>query len=125
MADSTGLAVHNELVVCVADLADCCLGVHWDVSHFAAGQSYLRILAFLSHELSGVTCASYELSTLAGLELDTVDHAAYRDVSDFKCVTDLDICAFAAYYLIADLETKGSDDVALFAVCVVQKSDIS
>ena len=111
-------------VVDVADLADRGFRVHRNESHFAAGQTDLRIRAFLCHQLRRVARGADELRALAGFELDAVDHRADRDVRDRERVADLDVGGLAGDDHVANLEAERGDDVALLAVEVMEQRDV-
>ena len=126
-AHVTGTACFTELDVDGVDIAyltDGCLAAEGDEADFAAGKTYLSVLILLSKELSGITCAAYELCALAGEQLNAVNHGADGDVAEGQSIADLDIGALAGNNGLADLEAEGSDDVALFAVSILYKSDI-
>ena len=95
VALAAGFAEHDVGEVDVADLTDRSLAAEGDEPDLTAGETYLSVLAFLSHELSGVAGAADELSALAGEQLDAVDHRADGDVLEGDGVADLDIGALA------------------------------
>ena len=124
MTGAAGLTKLNVLVIHVANLANGGLGVHGDQANFAAGQTDLSVSTFLSHQLGRVAGAAGDLRALAGLDLDAVYHGADGYLTDLHRVADLDVRAFAGKQRVADLQAKGSDDVALFAVCIVQQGNV-
>ena len=54
-----------------------------------------------------------------------MDERTNGDSGQGQCVAGLDVCISAGYYRFANLEALGLKDVALFTVCIVQKSDAS
>ena len=89
------LTEHYVGEVDVANLTDSGLAAEGNQTNLSAGKTYLSVLAFLSHELSGVARAPDELSALAGKQLDAVDHRTDRDVPEGDGVADLDIGTLA------------------------------
>ena len=123
----TGAACFTELDVYgidIADLTDSSFAAEGNETDFTAGETYLSVLVLLSEELRRIACGANELCALAGKQLDAVYHSTDGDVPDGKRITDLDVGVFAGDNGLADLQTEGSDDVALFAVSIVQKSDV-
>ena len=53
-----------------------------------------------------------------------MDHRADGDVFERKRIADFDVACFAGNDGFADLKAVRSNDVTLFAVCIVQKSDV-
>ena len=111
-------------MVDVADLTDGGLAAHRDHADLAGGQANLRPGAFLSHQLRRVAGGADELSALAGQQLDAVDQGTQRDVGDGHRVAGLDVSLGAAEDRVAHMQAVGSDDVALLAVGINQKSDV-
>ena len=114
----------NVFVVDVTNLADCSHAVDANHSNFARGETYLCVLAFLRHQLCAVTCASYELTALTGRKLNVVNQGTNRDGADRKCITGLNISRCTGDNYIAVGKTKRCNDVALFAVFILEKSDV-
>ena len=54
-----------------------------------------------------------------------MDERTNGDCGQGQCIAGLDVCISAGYYRFANLEALGLKDVALFTVCIVQKSDAS
>ena len=123
IADSTSLTVVYVFVIYIGNLTDSSLAADRDLSHLAGGKSDKSVSAFLTHELSLVACASYELSALSGIELDSVDECTNRDVLELESVAGLDVSLGAGLDLVAYLEAVGSEDVSLLAVLVLNESD--
>lgn len=46
-----------------------------------------------------------------------------RNVGERQAVADFDIGFWSAYDLVANLQSLRSEDVAFFAICIVQQSD--
>ena len=65
VALAAGLAKVDVLMVDVADLADDCGAVHADQANFAGGQTDLRKLCVLRHQLRGSTGGADELRAAA------------------------------------------------------------
>ena len=120
---AAGLTDGDEAVFDVADFTDGSSAVHSDGTNFAGRKSYLSKIAFLCDELCSVSCSSAKLSALAGLQFDAVDQSTDGDVCKGKGVAGLDVCFSTAEDDVADLESFGSDDVLLLAVCIADQCD--
>ena len=122
---AAGLTDCYELVLEVADLTDGSSALHADLSYFSGRETHLRVISFLSHQLSAVSSCSAELCALAGLELYVVDDGTYRNVCERKCVSGLDISFRAGVEDIPYGQAVRSDDVSLCTVCVSKQCDVS
>ena len=114
----------DVFVIEIADFTDRSSALDTDLSHFAGRESHLSVIAFLRHQLSAVSCGSYQLSAFARLEFHIVDHCTYRNVFQRKSVSDFDVSVRAGYDSIAYLQLVRSDDISLFAVSVEDESDV-
>ena len=123
MALTTGLTDLNVLMVEVADLTDYRLAVRADNADFAGGHTDLSVAAVLGHQLSGGTGGADELSALAGMHLNVVDDGTNGNVGDRQAVAGLDVGFGGRDDLVAGGETDRRDDVALFAVFILDESD--
>ena len=123
MAGTAGLADVDVLMVDVADLADDCDAVRADETDFAGRQTDLRILRVLGHQLGVVTGGADELCAAAGVDLDVVDDGTNGDIGQRQAVAGLDIGAGGGDDRVAGLQAEGREDVAEFAVFVLDESD--
>src|SRR5262245_10344591 len=85
-AASPRLANRDVLVIDIADLANSGVAHHCDVANLARRHLHRRVVAFLRYQLHRRTRAPCNLSALARLELDVVEHRAKRDVLERKRV---------------------------------------
>lgn len=124
MTFTAGFAKRYDFVVDVADLTDGRFATRKDISHFAAGKTYGCVLAFFCHKLRFVTGCSAKLCAATGVKFDIMDNGTDGNVFDGKAVACFNIRIGSAYYHVADGNSERSDDVAFFAVCIVQKCDV-
>src|SRR5918993_2773903 len=123
VARAPGLAEALVLVIQVADLADGRHAAQRDAPHLARRQPDGGVVALLGEELGRRAGGPDDLAALAGDELDVVDRGAQRDVRQRQRVADPSVGAGARDDDVADLEAVGQQDVALFAVAVVEQAD--
>ena len=69
-----------KCMLTVSYYTDCCTAYDRNHSHFAGWKSECCILAFLCHELSGVTCGTYKLCALSRIKLNVVNLSTNWDV---------------------------------------------
>ena len=81
----------DVLVLDVADLANGGIAVGTHDADLAGGHTDLSVIAFLSHQLSGGTGGTHQLSAVAGMQLDVVDHGTNGDVGDGQSVAGQNI----------------------------------
>ena len=110
-------------VVDVRNLADRSTALDRNFSHFAGRQTNQCESTFLAHQLSHVAGAAYQLCALARIQLNCVDKGTNRDVDQFQCVTRLDVCIRARANYVADLQAFSCQDVALFAILILNQCD--
>ena len=110
--------------VTFADLTDDGHAVGANDAHFAGGHTDLSVAVLLRHQLSGSTGGADELSALAGMHLDVVDHGTNGNVGDRQAVTGLDVGSGGRDDLVTGSEADRSDDVALLTVGVLNEGDI-
>src|SRR2546430_2645341 len=111
------------LVLDVADLTDRRATADVDDADAARWQADLGVLAFLRDQLSRATGRAHELRTPAGLELDSVDLRAGRDVLERQAVADAGLRVRSGDDGVADAQVLRRDDVALFAVLVEKERE--
>src|SRR5262245_13922977 len=111
------------LVLDVTDLADRGLAVDVDSAQLAGRHADDGVVAFFGEQLGGCAGASDELAAPTEGELDVVDGRADRDAREWDGVADSHRCLGAALDGVADLEAERREDVALFAVLVVDERD--
>ena len=93
-------------------------------AHFAGTQANSHISTFTSNQLHGCTSTASNLCAFTRLQLDRVDRATDRNVTQRQGVTRLDRRLGTGYDLIASAHTLGCDDVATLAVSIFQQSDV-
>ena len=125
MTFSTCVTDLNVLVIKVSNLAYCCHAVCGNLTKLARGKSEESIFAFLSHKLCSVTCSSCKLTAAARIKLNVVNNGTCGDINERQCIARLDIGFGTCHNLVADLEACGSKDVALYAVLILDESDVS
>ena len=123
VALAASLAQVDVLVVEVRNNADGGDAVQTNVAHLAGGQTNQSVTIFLSHQLSHDASGTDQLAALAGIQLNVVDHGTDGDVLEGQSVTGLDVGVGAGHDLVANLQTIGSQDVALDAVLILDEGD--
>src|SRR4051812_10397652 len=118
-----GFADGDVLVIGVANLADGRHAIDEHATGFAGRQLEQSPFAFLCDQLCLSTGGAHHLRAFAGLELDVVHRGAGRDVFQRKRIADQDVRVWTANDLLPDLQSDGLQDVALFAVRIIQQSD--
>ena len=123
VALAASLAQVDVLVVEVRNNADGSDAVQTNVTHLAGGQTNQSVTIFLSHQLSHDASGTDQLAALAGIQLNVMDHGTDGDVLEGQSVTGLDVGVGAGHNLVANLQTIGSQDVALDAVLILDEGD--
>src|SRR5256886_9447062 len=111
------------LVLDVADLTDRRATADVDDADAARWQADLGVLALLRDQLSRAAGRAHELRTPAGLELDSVDLRAGRDVLERQAVADAGLRVRSGDDGVADAQVLRSDDVALCAVLIEKERE--
>ena len=111
----------DVLMLEVANLPDRRTAVDVHAANLARRHTQECVVAFLCHELCGRARAADELCALADLQLDGMDDRTERDILQRKRVARLDVSLSTRLHNIADLQAVRCEDVALFAICIVQK----
>ncbi len=124
-AVTASLADLDVAVLGVADFANGCAAGYENATHFGRRHTQDCILAFLAHQLNAGASGTSDCCTATRLELNCVDERTNGDCGQGQCIAGFDVCISAGYYRFANLEALGLKDVALFTVCIVQKSDAS
>ena len=109
MTGTAGFADVDVLMIKVTDLADDCGAVHADQTNFAGGQTDLRKLCVLRHQLRGSTGGADELRAAARIQLNVVDDGTNRDVGDRQAVAGLDIGGGGGDDGVASLQADGRE----------------
>src|SRR5687767_13338225 len=120
---AAGLAPVDVGLLGVAHLTDGCAAAHVDVADLARRHAQLRVATLTGHQLDAGAGRAGDLRATTGAELDGVNHRADRDVPQRQVVAGLDVGRRAALDLVALLQPRRRDDVALLAVGVVQQCD--
>ena len=123
VALAAGLAKVDVLVVEVGNNADGGDAVQTNVAHLTGGQTDQSVTILLSHQLRHNASGTDQLAALAGIQLDVVDHGTNGDVLEGQSVAGLDVSVGASHDGVANLQTIGSQDVALGAVLVLNECD--
>src|SRR5699024_1944489 len=108
----------------VANLADGGLALLTDEADLAGGQTHLSHAVLLSHQLSGHASGTNQLSALAGIQLDAVDHFTHGDVGDGQAVAGQDVGVGAGHDDVAGLDAHGSQDITALAVLILDEGDV-
>ena len=124
MACAACLTDFNVFMVKVADLAYCCHAFNGNVAKLARRKSEKSIDAFFSHKLCSVACSSCKLAALAGIKLNVMNESTDRDVCKRKSVAGLNVGIGSCENLVAYFKADRSKDVALYAVGILNKSDV-
>ena len=118
-----GLADGHVLVVRVANLADRRHALDQHAAGLAGRQLQQRVIAFLRDQLHLRAGRTGHLRALAGTQLDVVHDRAGRNVLQRQRVADQNVGLRAAHDLLADLQPERLNDVALFAVRIMNQRD--
>ena len=122
-AGTSCLAELDVGVVVVADLAHGCTAAGVDVADLAGGHTQLGVGPVLGHQLDGSTGRAGDLGAAQGPQLNGVDDGAGGDVAQRQVVAGLDVGLGTGLDDVTLLDALRGDDVALLAVCEVQKGD--
>src|SRR5262249_55433214 len=85
------LADRDVLVLDVADLPHHRAAVHMEAPHFPRGQTHLRVIAVLGHELAVRARRARHARAPAREQLDVVHVRAERDVPEREAIAVLDL----------------------------------
>src|SRR6266576_1872662 len=122
-ATAARLAAGLVLVLDVTDLADGRLAADVDPTQLAARHADDRVVTFLGEQLCAGAGRPDELSAATEGQLDVVHCRADRDVGQRDRVADPHCRFRTAFDGVADLQAERRQDVALFAVLVVNQGD--
>ena len=122
---TSGLTDIDVAVFRIAYLTNGCHAIYGNVAKLTGGETEKCISVFLSHKLCHTACRTCKLCATAGIKLDVVEECTYGDVYHRKCITCYDIGIRTADDGIANLKTCRSDDIALFAVLILNEGDES
>ena len=86
----TGLTQLAQAVLRIGDLTQGGAAVRQHLAHLARAQTQRGVLALARHQLHGCPGGASHLGTLAGLQLDGVDHGTHRDIAQGQAITGLD-----------------------------------
>ena len=121
---TAGFTDCDVFIIRVADDTDCGTAVYVNLTQFAGRKTEQCIVAFFSDELSRSTSGANDLCAFADFQFNVVYYSTKRNLAEGQCIPDLDIGFRAADDDVADFEAVRSDDIFLFAICIVQKSDV-
>ena len=122
-AIAAGLAELDILVMNVSDLTDGGATGGQDLADLAGGHAQEGVFAFLGDELRVGAGGTAKLAALAGVQFDVVHDGTGRNLLERHGVAGLDVSALARQDGVALVQADGSQDVALFAVSIVQQRD--
>jgi hypothetical protein len=120
---AAGLTVVNVCVLRIGYLTYGCHALFGYVTKLTGGKAEKSHSVLTSHELSHVTSGTCKLCALTGVELYVVNNGTNGDVYEGKCVTGLNVGIRSADYSIAYRKTDRSDNVALYAILILNEGD--
>src|SRR5690606_25922361 len=118
-----GLADREQLVLCVAHLADRGEAATVHHPHLAALETQRDVITLAGNDLGTLTGGTRHRATLADLGLDVVHHGTQRDLRQRHRVANPHVAARTAHHGVTLGETLRVQDVALLAVGVHQQRD--
>jgi hypothetical protein len=119
----TGLTNLLVFVVAVSNFPNGRFASGVNHSHFTGWKSQGHVVAFLRHHLSGCASSADHLATLRWLEFNVVNKSTKWDILEHQAVTWKDVSTFAGANDHAISQTLWSQDVGLYAIFVLQKSN--
>src|SRR5579859_4037015 len=120
---AASLADLDVAVVNVADLTHCRHALFAYHTHFAAWQANLCKLVLAPDQLGRCTGGTHHLRATPTLQLDGMDEGANGDVAQGQCIAFFEGGARPAHQRVAYLQAQRGQDIALFAVHVMQQGD--
>src|SRR5690606_10567726 len=93
-------------------------------AHLTGAQTNCGVLAFAGYQLHGSAGAAGDLSTLARLHFQTVDHATDGNIAQWQSVTHLDGRGLARLQQIARLQPFGRNNVTALTILVADKGNV-
>ena len=109
----------------VADHTDCSAAVYMNLTQFAGRKTQKCVVAFFSNKLRRRTGRANELSAFTDFQFHVVYNRTERNTSQRQCIADFNIRFRTGYNDCTDCKTVGSNDIFLFAVCIVEQCDVS
>src|SRR5579859_1275251 len=125
MTGFTCLTDRAVLMIDIADLADGCHTENMYVALLTRGQAQQSIIALFRHQLGANARAAYHLAATPTLQLNVVNGRASRDVFQWQGIADSDVGLWPRNHPVPNLQAHRGQDVALFAIYIVQKRDTS
>src|SRR6266851_1459563 len=119
-----GLAEGFVFMVKVAHLANRGHAIDGKLAHFAAGHLHQREVPFFAEQLRRSARGAHGLAAASRVQLEVVHHRAGRNVANHQRVAGKNIRGFAGLHRGADFEPHRMQDVALFAIGVMQQRDV-
>ncbi len=108
----------------VADLTDGRVALGENLANFTGGQAHLGVARVDRHDRRAAAGGAADLGAATGNDLDIVDGRAERNLVQRQSVADDRLGFRAAGELRADQEADGRDDVALFAVRILEQREM-
>ncbi len=121
---TTGLTDFHIHVILVTDLSQSGHTLVEHKPHLTGRHLKSDILAFLSSDKRFASCSSNHLRTTSELKLYAVNGTTYGDILQGKSISNLNRRVGTVVDNGSYLNAFGSNDVALFTVCIVNQSDI-
>lgn len=125
MAFRTGLTQGYVGLIFIAHLTNCRHTFNVNHAHFTGRQAKRGVFPFPSLQLRGTTRPADELTSLTPTQLDIVYHQSNRNRFEWQGIAGTDIGFGTGQDPIADVKPVGCDDVAFFAINIVQQGDTS
>src|SRR5687768_11205088 len=119
-----GLAVDDQAVLVVANLADRGAAVDVHLAHLGGAQADRGVQPLARDKLRGTSGAARELPAAAGLQLHVVHRRAQRDAAQRQRIAGLDRRLGARSDRVARGKTLGREDVAALAVRVEHEREM-
>src|SRR5690606_21177515 len=114
----------TQAVLVVRDFAQGRTALSQYFTHFAGAQTHGHVVALTGYQLSRSTSGTRDLSTLARLQLDTMNGRTHRNIAQRQAVASLDRRVGTGNQLIARHHALGRDDVATLAIGIQQQRDV-
>ena len=124
-ARATSLTRLLKGVIGVADYTNGSFACGEDETSLARRHLDNCVVAITSGELSKSAGTASDNTTLSRAKFDVVDDSAERNNGERESVSYLGSYLGTRSYGLTDLETVGSEDVALFAILIDEQSDAS
>jgi hypothetical protein len=109
----------------ITDLTKGGVALPTDETDFSRRQLESHVVPFLGHDLGTGPCRADHLATTTCVKLNVVDAGAKRNGGKGESVADLNRAFGTGDYGLADSNASGRQDVALFAIAVIEQGQAS